>query len=166
MANYALIENNQIIELHEKLPNNWRHVSGLHLSENNTEYLKSLGWYKITKQYVNYDPNIEKISEYEYKLENDTVFGYPVIGSVEGIITNSTIQITQETFDYMLFKVREKRNELLAMTDYIELPSIKQIKGEEFVNKYLSYRQELRELPNKVLNNEIDINNIVWPSKP
>jgi len=166
MANYALIENNVICELHETLPINWRHISGLHLSEHNIEYLKSVGWYKIIKQIVPYDPETEHISDYEYRLENNEVFEYPIISAGAQRNINSPIEITQETFDYILFKIRERRNELLSATDYIELPSIKQIKGEEFVNNYLSYRQELRELPNKILNNEVDINNIVWPVKP
>ena len=49
MANFVLIENNIIIEKHDLLPKNWKHISGLHLAENDEEFLNSLGWYTVNK---------------------------------------------------------------------------------------------------------------------
>lgn len=42
---YALVENNQIVELHDELPASWKNISGLPALS--SEQLVSHGWYKV-----------------------------------------------------------------------------------------------------------------------
>lgn len=79
MANYAYVENNKILEYYDNLPNVWRNISGFNLLINDENHLKSLGWHKIIKNQVNYNPDNQKISGYEYYFENNNVYGNPII---------------------------------------------------------------------------------------
>lgn len=60
-----------------------------------------------------------------------------------------------------LFHVRSIRNQLLLTTDYVELPSIRETKSEEWKAAWDSYRQQLRDITDTD-----DIFNIKWPLSP
>jgi len=55
-----------------------------------------------------------------------------------------------------LAKLRERRNQLLAETDYLALSDV------TLSDEMAAYRQELRDLPA----NTVDPANPVWPEKP
>lgn len=79
MANWAYVENNAVVEAHDLLPKNWRNVSGLNLSLDNLEFLKNLGWYKVTKTTVNYDARTHYISHNEYEVRANDVLEKPIV---------------------------------------------------------------------------------------
>lgn len=79
MANYVYIENNNIQEYHDLLPKNWRNISGFYLLENDQNYLKSLGWYKVIKNQEIYDPSFQKITRYDYSFTGNEVYETPII---------------------------------------------------------------------------------------
>jgi|694.fasta_scaffold141192_3 hypothetical protein len=80
MANYVYVENNVIKEYYDFLPQNWKNVSGLNLIKDEN-YLKSIGWYKVIKNTINYDPNCQVITNYEYYFDNNNVYQNPIIES-------------------------------------------------------------------------------------
>jgi len=63
---YALVENNQIIQVVESLPTGWRNISGLNLITDILT-LKNLGWHQVI-----FDEPI-------YNIETETIFGYEYI---------------------------------------------------------------------------------------
>ena len=55
-------------------------------------------------------------------------------------------------------EIRKKRNEMLLKTDYLLLPDSKIYNDEIELNKVKTYRQELRDFMNKLMNEEIETN--------
>ena len=74
MANYAYVENDQIISVYDLLPNNWRNYSNFFALEGKWDYLKSIGWYKIVHVIPEYNPETQKIDNPRQWFENDTVY--------------------------------------------------------------------------------------------
>lgn len=159
MANWVYIENGQIVEYHDTLPKNWRHVSGLDLSIDNLPFLKNLGWYKVIKDQRSFDIYNEKLVDYSYNLVNDEI-----------IETRNVSIITQEEKDLQhqnniigfLRDLREERNRLLAESDWTQLVDVVESHSTEWNQSWKTYRQTLRDLPN----NMNDIQVINWPEKP
>jgi hypothetical protein len=80
MANYAYVQDNIPIEFYDFLPKNWKNISGLNLIKDE-DYLKSIGWYKVIKNTINYDLSCQTITNYEYYFENNNVYENPIIES-------------------------------------------------------------------------------------
>lgn len=95
---YALVENNEIIQVTEGLPSGWRNISGLNLLSDINE-LKQLGWYVVDVQNISYDEETQKISGYNniYDVINDKVVRTPII-----------VNITSEEILQELQKKRQK----------------------------------------------------------
>lgn len=82
MANYVYVENNIPVEFYDFLPKSWRNISGLNLTTDET-YLNSIGFYKVIKNEINYNPNNQKIIRYDYTFVNNNVYETPVIENFE-----------------------------------------------------------------------------------
>lgn len=82
MANYVYVENNVPKEFYDFLPQCWKNISGLNLI-NDENYLKSIGWYKVIKNQINYNPENQRIIKYDYTFENDNVYETPVLENFE-----------------------------------------------------------------------------------
>jgi hypothetical protein len=63
----------------------------------------------------------------------------------------------------MWVRVRNKRNKLLAETDWIVTQAVE--KGESVSDSWKTYRESLRNVPD-INNNVVIEQNIVWPDKP
>lgn len=165
MANFVLIENNEIIEYHDLLPRAWKHISGLHLAKDDKEFLNSLGWYTVTKVDVFFDNTKQYISHYEYKFENNEVYETPILKDADPYIPEPE-KTPEELFEIALTEVRIKRDQLLIESDWTQLTDIQQASSAEWKSAWQIYRQELRDLPNKCVSGEINIYDIIWPIKP
>ena len=66
-------------------------------------------------------------------------------------------------FDLELIKIREKRNKLLADTDYIVTMNLEA--GNTVPAEWVTYRQSLRDLTNGLTTVE-QVNAVVYPTKP
>ena len=64
MAYFAYVENNQVVEVHDFLPQAWRNVSALNLLIDD-ELLKSLGW----EPKIKFSERIKQVVE--WTLAND-----------------------------------------------------------------------------------------------
>jgi hypothetical protein len=161
MANWVHVENNKITGQYDILPKNWRNVSGLDLSKDNVSFLKSLGWYPVTKQVDSYDDVNYYISGYDYEIrENDVLEKYVLSEKPE----NAPIDLVALKTEF-LNNLREVRDQKLSDSDWTQLVDVQNLFDEETKNKWMIYRQELRDITEIYLNNDIiDINQVNWPT--
>lgn len=61
MANYAYVENNQIVGVYDLLPTNWRNYSNFFALKDDSEFLQTLGWYSLVNVVPDYDPSTQKL---------------------------------------------------------------------------------------------------------
>ena len=162
MANFALVENEIILERHDLLPKSWRHVSGLNLLYNDEPTLNSLGWYTVVKVPVYYDPSLKYVSEYEYSFVDNKVYETPILKDV----TSEPEQTSEEVFNILLEELRIKRDQLLTETDWTQLADVQAIHSNDWKTSWANYRQSLRDLPNLCISGEINIYEVNWPIKP
>lgn len=165
MANFVLIQNNEIVEYHDLLPKSWKHISGLNLAASDEEFLNSLGWYTVTKVYPHIEHGRQYIDGYEYTFENNIVTEIPIIK--DAIIYPPEPEKTpEELFAIALEEVRIKRDQLLADCDWTQLADVQLIHDEQWKTNWANYRQQLRDLPNLCILGEINIYDLVWPTIP
>jgi hypothetical protein len=168
MANWALVENNDIVELRDFLPNNWRNISNLKASEDDIEFLNSLNWYAVTKNYESYDANLYREVGYDYALNGNEVV--ETIKLVEKEVQSTPVYEPQvldfETLKIsFLYQLREERNIRLKDSDWTQLSDVQNSFDENTKNQWTLYRQNLRDLPQEYADNEIvNLFDVVWPN--
>jgi len=166
MANWALVENNEIKETYDILPKSWRNVSGLRLAENDLEFLKSLGWYPVTKNHPEYDSNTHRAVDVSYTFENDIVTESLIIEEYENaqeILNDAEDSLTAK--ERFLSELRSLRDEKLVKTDFLFLQDVAGLMNQNVFDDVVLYRQALRNLPSEYLENEItSINEVSWPT--
>jgi hypothetical protein len=157
MAEWAFVENNEIKELHDKLPLSWRNISGLNLAS--VDFLKSVGWLPVRKVTVEYNEMIHKVNSYSYTVSDFYVEEIPVF-----VEMNVDVAMFQEKKKSFMSNLRLERNSLLEKCDWTQLEDFTNI---SIKNQYKDYRQKLRDLPAEYENLE-DYNTAVvaWPVKP
>jgi hypothetical protein len=161
MANWVHIENNEITGQYDLLPKTWKNISGLNLAADDLPFLKSAGWYPVTKQSETWNNLTHYVSGYDYEVrENDVL---------ESIILSEKQPEPQEEFSTLKYKfieqLRSKRNELLANCDWTQLQDVQNFFDETTKNKWIVYRQALRDIIEEYSENEIvDIAQVNWPS--
>ena len=161
MTKWALVENEEVKELHDLLPKNWRHVSGLNLSENDIGFLNSLGWYKIESQEEQFDSVKFRILGHDFIFENNRVIAKIKLHEIteEEILKNNQ-QIYYNQLIH-LEQQKKERNLRLQQSDWSVLPDVIEKNGQEWYEKWKQYRQSLRDLPQ----NHTD-GNFIWPEVP
>jgi len=160
MANWANVKNNEVVGQYDLLPKNLQNISGLDLSSNDLPFLKSVGWYPVTKQNDSWDDLTHYVSGYEYELrENDVL---------ESIILAERQPEPQQ--DYSTLKnefienLRTTRNQKLLESDWTQLVDVQNLFDETTKNQWVIYRQKLRDITEEYLENDIvDINQVEWP---
>lgn len=165
MAEWAVVENNEVIEVYDILPKNWRGISGLRLSVDNIQFLNSIGWFKVIKQHEEFDSNIFQIEKYEYFFENNSVVEKLKLAEKEYVIpSENDLQINKSI---ILKEIRNIRNDLLQKSDWTQILDVQRVLSEEDKLNVSIYRQKLRDMPNEYMNKEIyDYNDVVWPDTP
>jgi hypothetical protein len=161
MANWVHVENNEITGQYDLLPKNWKNISGLNLAADNLPFLKSAGWYPVTKQSETWNDLTHYVSGYDYEIREDDV--------LESIILTERQPEPQEEFSTLKYRfieqLRNKRNELLANSDWTQLQDVQNSFDETTKNKWVVYRQALRDIVEDYLENEIvNIEQVNWPS--
>jgi hypothetical protein len=133
-------------------------VSGLDLSKDDLPFLKSLGWFPVTKNYQTYDATTTQVDGYEYTIESDTVYESYVLGEIQN---KPSFEFLKYNF---LVNLREERNRRLAESDWSQLSDVQENFDDATKNKWKIYRQKLRDIPTLYLDNEvISVTNILWP---
>jgi hypothetical protein len=160
MANWANVKNNEIVGQYDLLPKNWQNISGLNLSSNDLPFLKSVGWYPVTKQHESYDNSIYHVSGYEYVLREDDV--------LETIVLTENVPEVVPEFSTLknefIIELRKQRNQKLFESDWSQLVDVQNLFDETTKNQWVVYRQSLRDITKIYLNNDVaDINLVNWP---
>lgn len=158
MANWVHIENETIKEVHDKLPKNWKNVSNLDALENNLEMLKSLGWYPVNHNRLDYDPTTQTLRSISLQFDGKKVLETLIAEDID----------TNVLYNEFIRELREQRNKLLQDSDFMCLHDLIITKGQDYASACISYRQQLRDLPNLYPNVGVvyNINSVVWPTKP
>jgi hypothetical protein len=99
MANWVHIENNEITGQYDLLPNNWKNMSGLNLAADDLPFLKSVGWYPVTKQSETWNDLTHYVSGYDYEIREDDV--------LESIVLTERQPEPQEEFSTLKYKFIE-----------------------------------------------------------
>ena len=164
MANWAYVENNKIVDIYYGLPKNWKNISGLHLSENSPEFLKTLNIYPIVENYDNYDSELHDIIGREYSFSEDS-------GSVIEtlVLTEKPVITAEERKEQFLDILRTMRNQKLQESDWTQLPDVQSILTQEEIEAWNTYRTQLRSLPtiySPIENEIIDLDLVQWPRMP
>jgi hypothetical protein len=165
MANFVLIENNEIVEYHDLLPKTWKNVSGLSLAKDDDEFLNSLGWYKVIKVELYPIEGMQYIDGYSYTFEDNIVYETPIIKN-SIIPTPEPEKTPEELFEIALDELRTKRDNLLMESDWTQLADIQSTYSEIWKTNWATYRQQLRDLPNQCVSGELNIYSFEWPIKP
>jgi len=161
MANWVHIENNEITGQYDLLPKTWKNISGLNLAADDLPFLKSAGWYPVTKQNETWNDLTHYVSGYDYEIREDDV--------LESIILTEKQPEPVEEFSTLKYRfieqLRNKRNELLKDSDWTQLQDVQNSFDESTKNKWIVYRQALRNIVEDYSENEIvDIEQVNWPS--
>lgn len=159
MAEWVLVEDNKVKECHDLLPQNWNNISGLNLSSDNTEFLNSLGWFKVTKNTIYHNPENQKITGYDYQIVGNQVLESPII---QNISQQDIERSKQDNLRDFLRDLRSERDKRLRETDFTQLNDVITNFSDEINQKWKKYRQELRDLPS-LFEEPGPIN---WPLKP
>lgn len=147
---YAEIENNNIVEIYNVLPESWRNVSNFNSLTD--QELSDLSWtgnegcsfYPVeTNARPSFNPLYE-IFEPEYSIDHDAKK-----------VTGSWVQFPVET-EKAWDIIREQRTARLSATDWTQLSDSPL--SEEEKNAYVDYRQKLRDITLQP-----DPFNIEWP---
>jgi hypothetical protein len=108
MAEYAYVKDGQVENLYDLLPKTWNNVSGFELLVNDTETLKSLGWYKVNKLSDLYDPKTQRLLGYNYSFENDTVTETP---NIINLSVEECEQLFQQHKSELLSNIKNQRDQ-------------------------------------------------------
>jgi hypothetical protein len=162
MTIYAHIEDGTITGRYDLLPTNWRNISNFYTLEGEDEYLHSLGWRKIIKDTTEFDSSRYRQGEATYSIVDDTVV--ESIPLIEIIDNSENDRIANHIKS--LETLRAKRDKLLSDTDFTQLNDVIALNGSEVTQAYITYRQELRDLPTSYENdpNFTDERTVVYPT--
>lgn len=162
MANWVTIENGEITGYYDLVPENSETVSGLNKAKDNLEFMRSVGWYPVHRQPVDpYDIERYELGSFRYEIFEDCVHEIPVVTLRPQIPVPPSFQELKSVF---MAQLREARNKLLADSDYTQLLDFNQTLEETARNRWISYRQALRDIPAKYEDNDIlSLEQVSWP---
>lgn len=166
MAVWVTVEDNEITGYYDTLPSSWRNISGLDKSAEDLPFLKSIGWYPVVRQSVDYDPTAQDISSFQYEIQSDQVLEIPVVTlkpGYESVPVYNTPSFEELKAAFMT-QVRTQRNQRLLDCDYTQLVDIQAMLDDNTKAKWATYRQALRDFPAKYSDNDVlNIENVTWP---
>lgn len=154
MAQYAVLKDGVIEELHDSIPNNWKNVSGFNLMTD--EERKNHGFVVVKQEKIaTYDPEFDILTA-DHIVENGTVI-------YREEITKKYTEEQEKEYkrNILLNNVRLQRNQLLSTTDWAVMPDVVANRGQAWADKYYSYRQKLRDITNNLPE---QYSEVVWPT--
>ena len=136
------------------LPKNWGSVSGLHLSNGDDTYLKTIGWLPLVETNVTpaanqtFDTDVVTVEEGRVTL-------------VHRVRDMTAEEIVDRDASYME-GLREQRDKKLLDSDWTQASDHSSPLAADKKAEWETYRQSLRDLPE----NTVDLANPTWPTKP
>ena len=173
MANYAHVENGQITGLYDLYPDNWRNISNFYLLTNEPNVIYDLGWRTIVKSVPSYNTDTQRLGNPIHSIVDDEV--HETLEIID-LPTPEIIYQTQEELiaiklaqhNSAMETLRNKRDKLLADTDFTQLADVIKINGPELTQLYEDYRQALRDLPSsyEIDSEFVSESTVTYPTKP
>jgi hypothetical protein len=162
MADWVLVENNEIVEYHSLLPKNWKNVSGLNLLVSDLPALKSHGWYPVSKETIDEPAETEHYTireEFEYTIRENDVLEKRIIVKT-GFVPDTVI----DPYAEFLTSLRTERDKRLQASDFTQLSDIQNRLSDQEKILINTYRQQLRDLPTLCMEQGIfDLTQVNWP---
>lgn len=153
---YLNFVNNKAVGKPQQLPNCYECISNFDcLEKNDPQSLKDLSKYGLANHKwlpikdISDPLNYNFFEKYDYNL-----FDFYIL---EDIVYIKYKKIILSEID-LVQKIREERNKILISTDWTQLADVKLPEYDK--QRYLNYRQGLRDLPNKYLKTQ----KIEWPT--
>ena len=152
---YAHVREDGSVDYLGGLPKKWGNVSGLHLSNGNDAYLKTLGWVPLVE--INATPT------YNQKFDTDVV----TVEEDRVILTHrakdmTAQEIIQRDENYMAY-LREHRDQKLVDSDWTQASDHSSPLADAKKAEWSTYRQFLRDLPATV---DLTTYPDMWPTEP
>ena len=137
------------------LPKSWENVTGLHLSNGDDAYLKTLGWLPLIE--TNVAPSANQTFDTDVvTVEEDRVL-------LTHRVRDMTAQEIADRDEGLMAMLREERDQKLLDSYWTQAPDhsspLSDVKKEEWT----TYRQSLRNLPATV---DMSLWPDVWPTEP
>ena len=173
MANYAHIEDEKITGVYDLYPDNWRNISNFYLLANDSTTLRSMGWRTIVKTTPTYNSDTQYVGNPIHTIiDDDVIETYEIVDIIFSEIVYQTeeelaaIKLAQH--NSAMETLRQKRDQLLAETDFTQLADIIKINGTELTQLYEEYRQALRDLPNsyEIDSEFVNESTVTYPTYP
>lgn len=169
MANWAYVENNSVVEVHDVLPENWKNISNLSASENDLALLKGFGWYPVNTVMPTIDQATQAYGDASFAFDPST----NTVTQTYAVTTISQMSdsdlFAQQRASFMQ-NLRNQRDVLLSKSDWTQTVDLVQAKGGVWTQAWAAYRQELRNLPETYnispLDVVVDYSQINWPAIP
>lgn len=111
MANWAQVKDNEILGVYDNLPQNWENYSNFFALESEEDYLKTIGWYKIVKNYPEYDSATQKLDHPRQYIENDIVYETMQVFELSPVIP-------QDNTPYRWQEIRNERDRKINEIDW------------------------------------------------
>jgi hypothetical protein len=164
VANYVYIENSEILEYYDLLPINWRNISNFYTLESDSEYMASLGWYKVIKANIpTFDSSRQRMTNPTYTFDGTEVTEIVVIEDIYESEEAYRSAMKTQIVDH----IRQRRDNLFKDCDWTQLSDIQSVQTQEWIDSWKIYRQALRDLPEVYMNNDVyNVNDIIWPEIP
>lgn len=138
---YATIKDNAIVNTYNSIPQSWgNEVSGFDkLTDSERE---AFGFFRVlTPDLSQYDPQIHRITRDEIIVAD----GRPVF-AFEYINIYSEEELKARAKEAFYKNVRDHRNFLLSKCDWTMSYDVIKLRGEEWTNSWIKYREELRNI--------------------
>ena len=152
---YAHVKEDGSVDYLGGLPKKWGNVSGLHLSDGNDEYLKTLGWLPLVE--TNVTPT------YNQKFDTDVI----TVEEDRVLLIHRAIDMTigerADRDESHIEGLREIRNRRLLDSDWTQASDHSSPLADDKKAEWATYRQSLRDLPTTA---DITAFPDVWPTEP
>ena len=137
------------------LPKSWENVTGLHLSNGDDAYLKTLGWLPLIE--INVTLNANQMFDTDVvTVEEDRVL-------LTHRARDMTAQEIADRDEGLMAMLREERDQKLLDSDWTQAPDHSSPLADAKKSEWATYRQSLRNLPETV---DISAWPDVWPNEP
>jgi len=139
------------------LPKKWENVSGLHLSNGDDAYLKTVGWLPLV------ETNVTPAANQTFDTDVVTVELDRVL-LIHRARNMTAEEIADRTASHMSY-LREQRDEKLVASDWTQASDYPTPLSDVKKVEWATYRQSLRDLPATV-DMSTWPNTISWPTEP
>jgi len=161
---------NQVTEVYEALPENWRNISNFYTYIDTPEILPTLGWYPVVDVTQPLDPLTEIYGNTEYIFEQNQqciLQNVLILPSPNPVTPEQWFEEQRQAFLQQLDTLRVQK---LLDSDWTQLNDVQSEHDDTWRQEWKSYRGQIRNIvvtySNPPYQGVIDINQVIWPLPP